>query len=700
MSERIKWSMLVKWLKRLWVPLIYTALTLVMTYPAVLHLRDQVLSGGVDAWIFWWNNWWVKRTLVTGGNIYFTKHFFFPSGVDLTYHSFSWLNTALWLLLEPLLGEIAAYNLTVLWVFPLAGWGMERLVRELTGSKSAAFLAGLVYAFVPYRLGQYNHHTLMGTQWIPFYTLYLLRAVRDGHWRHVLLASLFLVLTTLVGWNLFLYLVIWTAWIGGYAWVSRMGTIRRLLSVLVQVFLIGGLALSPLLVPMLDRFGTGETLGSNIRQDRMQTDLLAYVVPSRFHPLWGRAVAPIYGRLGGPNEPRRVVYLGYIVMVLLGYGLARKGVRRRTGLWWGGILLWWLMALGPFLKLYGHIYRNIPLPYYLPSRLYAFQLLKIPDRYNLMLSLPVAVVVGYAAADLMTRLKDKSRARVLTALSVLVLFEYLGVPVKMQPLEIGPFYEQLAREEGEFGIVELSIDFHRTAKRYMLYQTVHGHPIVEGHVSRRPPGAMAFLDAHPLLRSLYQTHEMDPALTDVSRQLRALRDAGFRYIIIHKQFMDVEHVTRWRDYLTIAPRHEDDDLVVFTTDPQPGVDFALTLVPEQALGIVRATVTPESLCAGEVLTVTLRWGTVEPPGCDFLAQLGLVDAQGRVHQQWTMSLVAGWPTSEWRAGDLAIAVYPLVLQADVQPGLYTVTVALEDPAAGTVSLPLEVGTVQIQASSQ
>jgi hypothetical protein len=159
---------------------VYTLITLVMTYPAALHLRDQVLSSGVDAWIFWWNNWWTERALTTGANLYFTRHLFFPYGVDLSYHSFSWLNTALWLVLKPLLGEIAAYNLTILWVFPLAGWGMDRLVRELTGSKSAAFLAGLVYAFVPYRLDQYNHLTLMGTQWLPFYTVYLLQAIRGG----------------------------------------------------------------------------------------------------------------------------------------------------------------------------------------------------------------------------------------------------------------------------------------------------------------------------------------------------------------------------------------------------------------------------------------------------------------------------------------------------------------------------------------
>lgn len=548
-----------------WRPfLAYVFLTLLMTYPAVCRLGRQVLGSGPDTWIFWWNNWWVKQALTAGVSVWSTKYLFFPHGVSLAYHSFSWLNTALWLLLEPFLGDIAAYNLTVLWVFPLAGWGMERLVHELTGSRGAAFLAGLVYAFVPYRLGQYNHPTLMGTQWLPFYTLYLLRAMRGEHWRHALLASLFLVLTALVGWNVFLYLVIWTAWIGGYLWLTRACTIRRLLGVLVGIFVIGGVALSPLLVPMLgSRMGGEETLG-DVQQDWMQTDLLAYILPNRFHPLWGQAVAPIYDQLG---RPRRVVYLGYVAMGLLGYSLVRKRVRRQIGLWWSGTLLWWVMALGPFLKFHGRIYQNIPLPYYPLSRLFAFQVLKIPDRYNLMLTLPAAVVIGYAVADLLLQLKGRWRISALAALSVLTLFEYLSVPVETQPLRIPPFYEQLAHETGEFGIVELPIDFYDGAKRYMLYQTVHGHPIVEGHVSRRPAEATVFLDNHPLLRSLYQMQEIDPALTDVSRQLRTLQDAGFRYIIIHKQFTDADHVANWQNWLALSPVFEDQEIAVYRIAP-------------------------------------------------------------------------------------------------------------------------------------
>jgi hypothetical protein len=684
-----------KWLGQLWVPLAYILLTLVMTHPALLHLGDQVLSDEADTWVFWWNNWWVKRALTTGKEVYLTKYMFFPHGADLRYHSFSWLNTALWLVLEPLMGTVAAYNLSVLWVFPLAGWGMERLAHELTGSKGAAFVAGLVYAFVPYHLGQYSHPNLMGVQWFPFYTLYLLRAMRSGRWQHVLSASLFLVLTALVGWHLFLYLVIWTMWIGCYAWLSRMAEVRRLFGVLVRIFLIGSLVLSPLLVPMLvGRFGTEETLG-DFQQDGTQTDLLAYVLPNRLHPLWGQAVKPFYDQIG---KPWRVAFVGYTVMILLGYALARKRVRRQTGLWWGGILLWWLMALGPCLRFYGHLYRNVLLPYYPLSRLYAFQLLRLPDRYNLILSLPIAVVIGYTIVDFLGQLRNKWRVGVLTLLSALILFEYLSVPVEMRPLQIPPFYQQLAQEKGTFGIVELPIDFLGSAKRYMLYQTVHGHPIVEGHVSRRPLDATAFLDAQPLLRSLYQTHDIDPVLTDVSRQLRALQDAGFRYIIMHKQFIHAGHVHRWRSWLATEPLFEDDEIVVYRTRPRYGQDYEFVGEVGNGIGVISATLSATALAQGGWLEAELAWGTRSAPGGDWLARLALVAPSGSEAQWVDFAPCQGWPTSEW--GQDGVARGDGILRVDpfIAGGVYTVTVGLVDPVTGDgVGQRLSVGQVEVQA---
>jgi hypothetical protein len=287
------------------------------------------------------------------------------------------------------------------------------------------------------------------------------------------------------------------------------------------------------------------------------------------------------------------------------------------------------------------------------------------------------------------------------ALSVLVLFEYLSIPVQMLPLQIPSFYEELARETGEFGVVELPIDFYDTAKEYMLYQTVHGHPIVEGHVSRRPSEAMAFLDAHPLLRGLYRRQEIDPSLTDVVRQLRALRDAGFRYVIIHKQWVEAGRVADWRSWLAIAPVYEDQEVVVYRTQPQYGRDFDFAVEMGDGIGVISAGLAATSLAQGGWLEMDLVWGTRAAPGRDWLARLSLVSRSGSDVQWVDFEPCVGWSTSEWGTDGVARGHGALRADPFIEGGTYTVTVALVDPATGArAGQPLTVGRVEVQAAER
>lgn len=74
---------------------------------------------------------------------------------------------------------ILCYDLLFLSTFVLSGFGMYLLVRELTGRPAAALVAGLIYAFAPYRIGQYSHLQALSSQWMPF-ALYGFRRYFEG----------------------------------------------------------------------------------------------------------------------------------------------------------------------------------------------------------------------------------------------------------------------------------------------------------------------------------------------------------------------------------------------------------------------------------------------------------------------------------------------------------------------------------------
>ncbi len=60
------------------------------------------------------------------------------------------------------------YNLAFLSTFVLSGLGMFLFCRELTGSRIAGFVAGLAFAFAPYRVTSIPHFQVMSAQWLPF----------------------------------------------------------------------------------------------------------------------------------------------------------------------------------------------------------------------------------------------------------------------------------------------------------------------------------------------------------------------------------------------------------------------------------------------------------------------------------------------------------------------------------------------------
>src|SRR5262249_31774259 len=62
---------------------------------------------------------------------------------------------------------VVAYNMLVLASFVASGTAMYILARELTASRIAAWFAGSVFAFVPYRFGHYPQLELLWDWPIP-----------------------------------------------------------------------------------------------------------------------------------------------------------------------------------------------------------------------------------------------------------------------------------------------------------------------------------------------------------------------------------------------------------------------------------------------------------------------------------------------------------------------------------------------------
>ncbi len=134
----------------------------VLAHPAstIVHdVGDPLLTAALLHWNAWTlpltHAWWQLPIFApTPDVLAFSEHLLGLSVVATPVE---------WLVRDPL----AAANLVTLLTYPLCGVAMFLLVRRLTGSPAAAFLAGLALRSRPYRAAQMPHLQMLATFWAP-----------------------------------------------------------------------------------------------------------------------------------------------------------------------------------------------------------------------------------------------------------------------------------------------------------------------------------------------------------------------------------------------------------------------------------------------------------------------------------------------------------------------------------------------------
>lgn len=679
------------------VLLVYILLTVIMTWPLAARLGTHLAGGRDDLWMHQWTFWWAKQSIMEGRSPFYTDLLFYPRGVSLISHNFAWLNIAAWLPLQAIVGSVTAYNLILMAVFALNGFAMYLLAREATGSKPAAFIGGLVYGFWPYVLSHHDHPNLVVICWIPLVLLYLRRMLKGGQKRDALLAALFLFLTGLTRWHL---LIMGGVVVGLYllhkCLREKACRTRRNLGLLMLVGLVAGMPLVPLAAPIAIAQLTWASPEDILidEQTMGQTDLLAYVLPSRYHPLWGKTVVRLYESFN--VNQFYVAFLGYTTIALAFYGTVRSWPQARF--WVLVAAVYVALALGPQLRFNGQLYPQVPMPYRLVGDLWFVRILRKPDRFNIFLGLPMAMLASLGTEALLRqRLFGQHPALLVGAVGILISGEYCPIPYLTAPSASPAWYNELAREPDHFAVLDLPTHSHTFDKQYMFYQTTHGKPLVVGHVSRPPREALAFINSVPFLKHLRQHNTMDSTLTDISHQLQPLATANVRYIILHKELASPRQLAAWRDWLTFEPFHEDTDLVVYHTDPRPGRDFTLAHNVTDEVGLIQATFTPTRTVQAGTVEADVRWGSTAAPGRDYDVCLSLVNAADQIAQSQCEPLSPTWPASRWETGEVVRGTYALQVNPFIEAGTYSLTLTLTDPATEVVvGPPFILGPVQME----
>jgi hypothetical protein len=534
------------WVARLAPLLAFAILTAIAARPVLTQLDAVIIGSDQDVFINPWADMWTLRALTEPGtSLWFTRLLFYPEGADLHYHSFSHLTSAMSLALRPLLGALPAYNVTILLHLVLAGVAMFHFARYLTGSALAGFLAGLVFAFNWHNLWQISNPVTVSNWPLPWMGLFLLKALDRKDARYALVAALFVLLAALGSTLMLILAALWLGFVLFYALATgRLG--RSALPVL-GVFAAASMILA--LVPLLPLIGETLLRGST-----------SFIVGGGL-PLPTDALAPLQPLWSG--ELGRSVHFGVAPLLLLAVALTRL---RRSWPWFLLLFISYLFAIGPH-PVVGDVPVDVTLPWSHAIR----PLLRYPYRLNVLTALGLAVAVAYGWTALVARSGWKRGPQWMVALLLagLIFAEYTHPPFPRRTLTVSAFYTEFL--DGVPDDVALAIlpTGRQEDKPYMYYQTLHGHPITGGVISRPADGTFDFIAGNALLRAGSVNWEPVPLPGDVAPALAELAAAGVGYLVLDKPlFAQTElELELWRERIAVAPVYEDDLVVVFATRP-------------------------------------------------------------------------------------------------------------------------------------
>ena len=674
-----------------WAVLGYLALTMLLTWPTVANLSRTVAGfAGLDSLQYTWSLWWSGQAWGRlGHSPAYVTLLNYPWGGEHALLAVTPLLDWLALPLHTLFSPTEVYNLMFLSSFVLTGITTYLFALELTGQPLAAFMAGSVFAFFPNRMGHAlsGHLTQMAAWWFPLYLRYLLRAFEQPIARNGLLAGLFLFLSLEIALVQTAYFVIpVTVLVLVYKLITQRKRLnRRHMRAGGLLFGLAILAVLPTYGPFLWRaWRDSVELGAPGVIDH-SVDILALLLPSPYHPLWGHIVGQISGlrRLfPEPNELEHIAFWGWVPLLLSLQALLRRG--KTTGLWLTiGLASLWL-SLGPVLRMGGNI-TAIPQPYALLMRVPLYRWGRTPERFNELMMLSVSLLAAQGLASLQWSRIVKMGVIGLTLIEMVVLWPFpAGTP---EPPAV------LARWKTDAGaVLDLPLSKRQVGNLAMYYQTTHGRPIVGGYIHRDLPGMRPYVKAvDTALTSQSEIGERTLTPAEIRGWFKGL---DIRHVVLHRQFVKAEWVKEVSARLQDAigpPSTDTGSELIFDVPAQTPSPTPLAVI-DDTIALLDVQLAPDVLSAGHTTTVTLQWQALSKPDDRYTVFVHLIDGAGeRIAQHDGQPLGGNWPTSLWAPHQTLVDQHLLPLPVTLPAGRYHLALGLYEPESGN-RLPVRLPT--------
>lgn len=697
------------------VLLIYLGLTFFLTYPLSFNLDTAVPNDIGDPLLNTWILAWDSHALLTDPLSLFNANIFYPLPNTLAYseHLFSTALVALplqFVTAEP----VVAYNLSLLLSFPLAAWGMYLLALQWTRQRSAAFIAGLIFAFAPYRFAAIAHLQLLTCQWLPFTLLFLDKIMGQPAnqpsrhrppFRYFLALALFLLLQLLASWYLAVYTVFIMVIYLAAILLTRRPNLTRL-SLLILVILLSVLITLPFVWPYLGLIGdlqAARPLSLALSLAAVPTD---YAAAAPFNRFFGPLTEIFRTRPNFTEE--NTLFLGLLpLLALAAVLLLLKGHASRVS---------YSVSAPPskkgdhasrthpesqrphiyalFAILIGSLLLTFPTPYaFLAAIFPPSTVIRVPPRWIIPALFALAGLAAFGYAMLNSKLKIQNSKLLFIVITFILVVESLSVPLPLAPVDnrrtLNPAYHWLANQPDRFALIELPLhsapdpEFPEVKRLYA--STLGWWPLVNGYSGYTPPRQPRLAQA---LASFPDQDSVDALQAIVPASMPSGVSPSPLLLLVHPGEAPLDRTQwettgRWQAERNPAlfplGQFEGDYLYqVRSLEPQQLIAPPLaTFGQVQGLRLlaVRLGSSPTSasqLGAGEDqleiqqlqmtdrASLLLYWQPAEPLPADYTVFIHLRARDGFVRSQADGPPVSGhYPTTNWQPGEITQDVHPL-----------------------------------------
>jgi hypothetical protein len=480
-----------------------------------------------------WNTWYSQRVWDAGGRGFFhTSMIRYPEGVALYYHTFAYSDLLMIFLVRKLLFLsskipvlLALHNGVLLVSIYLSALGAFYLARRFTQNTVSALLAGFIFGFSPFHLSHFLTHMHVATiEFIPFFVLCFLRAVETGRANYLVGSIFFYCLSALSSWYFLVYIGCFLVFYYVYqAVMQKRLLLQRPLWAVAGNFAGVLLLLSPVLIPML-REGWRNPDVYAPGSGEFVADVLGYFVFDPYHLVtdMGRKV---YAHFTGYEIEMRV-YLGLVNLGLFAWAFWNRKRRQleQMSFLLSGILVFMMLASGPFLHVYGHPLLALPtlaldyLPFVRNMRTSARAVVFVYLLFGIGAGLGLDLIIQWC------RQRGRSLLLWVAPICVLAFLDFYPMGLSRTIVAEPRAYGVLAADtDTDFGVLDLPRGYIQ-GNAYMYYQTFHHRPVVCATLSRR------------IARTLMDNLETQ----DMAAQKRQLTEKKVKYIFIHDDIIS-EH---------------------------------------------------------------------------------------------------------------------------------------------------------------